>query len=220
MYQRHFEDIIRYFNEHHPRRADPRAPGLLFANRRSLRRRPLLRGPGFQLPWNGSCSIVPFGEDTSAAHHYRRLNDGLSPEDLETLDALCQPVHGLFEVRRLLPKKHRVVLRDLCAIMPRMKSPNAARWPDSTKTACSRRVWSMRDDQWHFMRAFVMFPDETRGFLKKQMKRMRKAGIEGFSPVFHGLAESMDEVPALRARRSHEILHRRRGRIPPCRLAI
>ncbi len=185
MYQRHFEDIIRYFNEHHPDELTRARQDFFSQTGEVYDDDPFYedRVSNF-LEW--FVFDRPFGEDTSAAHHYRRLNDGLSPEDLETLDALCQPVHGLFEVRRLLPKKHRVVLRDL-RDHATYEITERRTLAGLNKNGLFEARLVMRDDQWHFMRAFVMFPDETRGFLKKQMKRMRKAGIEDFRPYFMDL---------------------------------
>lgn len=91
-----------------------------------------------------------------------------------TLDALRLPLHGLFEVLKIAPKKNTVILRSVFdkkakyAVIER-RNPVGLSKGDIIET---RLV--LKGDHCHFLSAFVVHPARVGKFIRKRVKAMQK----------------------------------------------
>ena len=181
MYKEHLDRIVTYFNDRHPK--------ALAAARQEFFE---LTGEIYEddpfyeervanyLEW--FLFDRPFDERGRAIDYYERtVGRALSEEDRETIDSFCRPVHSLFEVRRLRPGKHLVVLLDL-ADRAKYEVTERRSLVGLNKGAVFETRLIRKNETVFFMPAFVHHPPETAAFIRGKMKEMRRAGVEDFRP--------------------------------------
>lgn len=186
MYRERVDQIITYFNDHHPdeltRARDSffGATGEIFDDDTFFEDRTAnyLEWFLFNRPMSDGRRAIDV--------YFERFADGLRGEDLETLRALTQPVHSLFQVKRLLPKKNLVVLTDLSDGL-RYEVTERRSLVGLEKGDIFEARLIVRGDKTVFLYAFVHHPRVARRFVLREMKRRRKAGTADFLPFFMAL---------------------------------
>jgi hypothetical protein len=118
--------------------------------------------------------------------YFERFADGLRGDDLDTLRAMTQPVHSLFQVKRLLPKNNIVVLTDL-ADNSRYDVTERRSMVGLEKGDIFEARLITRGDKTVFLYAFVHHPRAAKRFLARRMKQLRKSGIDELQPFFLAL---------------------------------
>jgi len=181
VYHEKFEEIINYFNDNYPaelanaRKTFFNKTGEIFDDDDFYddRSANYLAWFLFDRPFNGEVSAIQF--------YYNKTADQLEKKDRETLKAFCRPIHSLFVIKRLAPKKDLVVLKDLsdCAKYKVTERRNLA---GLTRGDIIEGRLMQKHDITFFLDVFVYHPKGSRPFIKKQMKLMRKKGTENFKP--------------------------------------
>ncbi len=183
MYQEYFESIISFFNERFPEELQLARKDFF------LQTGEIFEDDAFYedrvtnyLEW--FLFDRPFRENPSAIDYYRQtLGSEPSEMDMETLKAFSQPIHGMFEVRRIKPKLNQVVLRDLCDQSQYTVTERRTLVALTKGSLFEARLFA-KNDKIHFMQAFVHHPAQASKFIRKTFKLLRKEVTEDFRPVF------------------------------------
>lgn len=189
MYQQRFDEIINYFNEyHHDALTEAREEfysrtGEIFEDDPFFENRIMN-----YLEWFLFDRIFE-GNDTAIAHYKKKLGPELSKEDRETVDAFCYSIHSLFEVRRSVQKKQKVILRNLTDNIKYEVSERRSLAGLEKGSIFEARL-IQKGDKFLFLQAFVHHPAEARKIIRKTVKKMLKENVEDFGPYFMTLQKA------------------------------
>lgn len=181
MYHEKIEQIINYFNDNYPtelstaRKSFFGKTGEIFDDDSFYdeRSKNYLAWFLFDRPFNGEASAIEF--------YYNKISNELEEPDRETLESFCHPIHSLFIIKRLIPKKDLVVLKDLSDLAKYRVTERRNLAGLSRGDIIEGRL-IQKQDKLFFLDAFVYHPKGARPFIKKQMRILRKKGTENFKP--------------------------------------
>ncbi len=183
MYQEWFDKIITYFNDRHPEE-------LARARKEFFQRTGEIFDDDSFYEQRVACYLEwflfdrPFGERPSAIEAYAdECADEATEDDRKTLEAFRNPLHSLFEVRKITPRKDTVLLLDL---VDRLKYGVTERrsLAGIDKGTVFEAHLLVKGDKIHFLQGMVVHPSQVGGFLSKQIKKMIKNGETEFDSYF------------------------------------
>lgn len=127
----------------------------------------------------------PFMTDPNAfAFYAREAGPTLSAADQLTLLAMREPVHGLFEVIKIAPKKNLIVLRSLLDKKVKFDISERRNPVGLNKGEIIETRLVAGAEATHFLNAFVVHPAKAGKFIRKRIKQMQKEGESEFLPFF------------------------------------
>lgn len=179
MYNEKLEEIINHFSEHHATELTQAREDFFDQTGEVFEEDPFyeerltnyLEYFLFDRSFNGESSAMVFYRDSVAKN--------LDGQDMETLEAFCHPIHSVFSVKRLIPKKHIMVLEDL-ADKARYEVTERRSLVALSKGDIFEARLIQKAGITFLMDAFVHHPPEARSYILKKTKQMRKKGDENF----------------------------------------
>ncbi len=182
MYQQHLENILTYMHEKYPEELDKsrrwffEQTGEVYEGDEFFEERISNQLDWFAFDWRNDATEIPIRT------YINEKSWSLTPEDVESLEKMCNPVHSIFEVKKINPKKNLLVLFDLIARRKYEVFERRALHGIEKKNIFEARLIPS-GEQYIMMNAFVMHPPEAGKFIKKRIKRMLKDGTKNFKPL-------------------------------------
>jgi len=115
LYQQHLENILTYMHEKYPEELDKsrrwffEQTGEVYEGDEFFEERISNQLDWFAFDWRNDATEIPIRT------YINEKSWSLTPEDVESLEKMCNPVHSIFEVKKINPKKNLLVLFDLIA---------------------------------------------------------------------------------------------------------
>lgn len=179
MYNEKLEEIINHFSEHHATELTRARKDFFDQTGEVFEEDPFyeerltnyLEHFLFDRSFNGESSAMVFYRASVAKD--------LDGQDMETLEAFCHPIHSVFSIKRLMPKKHMLILEDL-ADKARYDVTERRSLAALSKGDIFEARLIQKADITFLTDAFVHHPPEARPYILKKTKLMRKKGDENF----------------------------------------
>lgn|GEM_PF-1619079 len=182
MYQQHLENILTYMNERYPeeleksRRWFIEQCGEVYEGDEFFEERISNQLDWFAFDWRNAAGEIPIRV------YMNEKAESLTSEDRESLERMCNPIHSIFEVKKIAPKKNMLVLFDLVNRRKYEVFERRMLHGIDKKNIFEARLIA-NGEQFIMMNAFVMHPSAAGKFIKKRIKCMVKEGVKNFKPL-------------------------------------
>lgn len=119
----------------------------------------------------------PFmGQANAFAFFVHEAQHDLSSADQQTAQAMMEPIHGLFEVLKIAPKKNLIILRSLFDKKVKFDITERRNPVGLNKGEIIETRLIKSGENTHFLNAFVVHPTKSGKFIRKRIKLMQKEG--------------------------------------------